>query len=184
MDAAFVVDEAYADFAPLNLLSRAPVSPGLFVLRSLSKVGLAGLRVGALVGARQAIAEVDRARLPFNLSALSQAAACAALSFGARMDARAAAIVRMRQALASDLAQIPGLLVYPSDANFILVRTPCDAGKLREHLLGRGVAVRDVSAAPALAGCLRITVGTTEDNRRCTDELATALALPRSAFAG
>jgi histidinol-phosphate aminotransferase len=175
MDAAFVVDEAYADFAPHSLLRRAPASPGLFVLRSLSKVGLAGLRVGALVGARAAIAEIDRARLPFNLSAVSQAVACTALSFGQRMSTRASTIVRLRQALASDLAQIPGLRVYPSDANFILVRAPREAGKLREHLLASGVAVRDVSAVPGLTGCLRITVGTAQDNRRCVEELADAL---------
>jgi histidinol-phosphate aminotransferase len=178
MDAAFVVDEAYADFAPRSLLARAPKSPGLFVLRSLSKVGLAGLRIGALVGARAALVEIDRARLPFNVGALSQAVACAALSFGGRIDARASAIVRLRQTLASELARIPGLIVYPSEANFILVRTPGDAGKVRERLLARGVAIRDVSAAPALAGCLRITVGAAEDNHRCVEELAAALAGP------
>jgi histidinol-phosphate aminotransferase len=182
MDAAFVVDEAYADFAGQSLLRRAPAGAGLFVMRSLSKVGLAGLRLGALVGPRAAIAEIDRARLPFNVSALSQAAACAALSFRTRMEARVATIVQLRERLAVELAQLPGLRVYPSDANFILVRVSGDAGELCRDLFTRGVAVRDVSGLPALAGCLRITVGTAQDNRRCVEALATALAAPRSAI--
>jgi histidinol-phosphate aminotransferase len=176
MDAAFVVDEAYADFAGQSLLPRALAGTGLFVMRSLSKVGLAGLRLGALVGPRAAIAEIDRARLSFNVSALSQAAACAGLSFPARMEARVATVVRLRRRLAGALARLPGLRVYPSDANFILVRTSGDAGHLCKDLLARGVAVRDVSGLPALAGCLRITVGTARDNRRCLEGLATALA--------
>jgi histidinol-phosphate aminotransferase len=176
MDAAFVVDEAYADFAGQSLLRRAPAGGGLFVMRSLSKVGLAGLRLGALVGPRSAIAELDRARLPFNVSALSQAAACAALSFPTRMASRVSTIVRLRQRLAGALARLPGVHVYPSDANFILVRTSADAGELCRDLLARGVAVRDVSPLPALAGCLRITVGSAQDNRRCVLALASALA--------
>jgi histidinol-phosphate aminotransferase len=180
MDAAFVVDEAYADFAGQSLVRRAPAAAGLFVMRSLSKVGLAGLRLGALVGPRTAIAEIDRARLPFNVSALSQAAACAALSARTRMGARVSTIVRLRERLAGDLAQIAGVHVYPSDANFLLVRTSADAGELCQDLFARGVAVRDVSGLPALAGCLRITVGTARDNRRCVEALATALAAQRS----
>jgi histidinol-phosphate aminotransferase len=176
MEAVFVVDEAYADFAGQSLLPRAPVEPGLFVMRSLSKVGLAGVRLGALVGARAAIAEIDRARLPFNVSALAQAAGCAALAFPTRTAARVSAIVRLRRTLASALAQLPGLRVYPSDANFLLVRTPGDAAELCRQLLARGVAVRDVSGSPALAGCLRITVGTAQDNRRCVEALAAVLA--------
>jgi histidinol-phosphate aminotransferase len=175
MDAAFVVDEAYADYAgyaPRSLLSRAPAVPGLFVMRTLSKIGLAGLRLGALIGDKAALAEIDRARLPFNVSVQSQALGCAALRFPERMAARVAAIVRLRQSLAAGLSRLPGLRVYPSDANFLLLRTQGDAAGLCGRLRAREVAVRDVSGLPGLAGCLRITVGTEEENRRVLRALA------------
>jgi histidinol-phosphate aminotransferase len=169
MDGAFVVDEAYADFAGQSLLPGALAVPGLFVMRSLSKLGFAGLRVGALVGAREAIAEIGRARLPFNLGAVAQALGCAALSHPAALDARLSAIVGLRGELEAALRRIPGVTVYPSRTNFLLVRG--DAGML-ERLRARGVMVRDVSALPGLAGCVRISVGTADENRRCVDALS------------
>jgi histidinol-phosphate aminotransferase len=171
MEGAFVVDEAYADFAGRSLLPGALAVPGLFVLRSLSKLGLAGLRLGVLVGAREAIAELDRARLPFAVGAVTQALGCAALSRPAALDGRVAAIVGLRRTLEADLRQVPGLTVYPSEANFLLVRGSGDAAVLAEGLLARGVAVRDVSTLPGLTGCLRITVGSGDENRRCVEAL-------------
>jgi histidinol-phosphate aminotransferase len=176
MEGAFVVDEAYADFAGRSLLPAATAIPGLFVMRTLSKMGLAGLRLGALVGAREAIAEIDRARLPFNIGAVTQAVACAALARPAALDARVAATVALRRALEADLGRLAGLTVYPSEANFLLVRSAANARGLFELLLARGVAVRDVSALPGLTGCLRITVGTRDENRRCVEALRAALA--------
>jgi len=168
---AFVVDEAYADFSGQSLLPRRAEAPALLILRSLSKVGLAGLRLGALVGPRELISVLDRARLPWNVNAVSLAIGCAALDRPDSLEARLAAVVRLREALAADLKAISGLVVYPSDANFILVRSERPAGELERALFEHGVLVKNVSRSGALEGCLRITVGTAEENARCVAAL-------------
>jgi histidinol-phosphate aminotransferase len=178
MDSVFVVDEAYADFAGRTLLPRVRSGRGLFVMRSLSKVGLAGLRIGALIGPREAIAAIDRARLPFNVSAVAQALACAALSFPERMAARVAATVAARQRLDEELRAITGLEVYPSQANFLLVRTPPGVSAMTARLAAAGIAVRDVSTGRGLERCIRITVGSDDENRRCARAVRAILAAP------
>jgi len=175
MAAAFVVDEAYADFGGETMLGRVASIPGLFVLRSLSKIGLAGLRLGALIGARDAIAELDKVRLPWNISSLTAAVACAALGNAKPMDERVREVVRLRRAFESALHEIRELTVYPSDANFVLVRVPTDAGRIFRRLLGEGVLVKDVSQPGLLERCLRISVGTFAENARCVQALRTAL---------
>ncbi|HET6150810.1 MAG TPA: histidinol-phosphate transaminase [Polyangia bacterium] len=166
MDAAFVVDEAYADFSGETLIPRVRDTPGLFVMRSLSKIGLAGLRVGALVGPRDAIAELDKVRLPWNVNAVSIALGCASLRHVERLEARVRETVALRRQLDVNLRSISGLSVYPSDTNFILVRTPTDAGAVFRELLARGVLVKNVSQPGALDRCLRVTVGTALENER------------------
>ena len=184
LDAAFIVDEAYADFGGETLIPRLSATPGLFVLRSLSKIGLAGLRLGALVGPRDAIAELDKVRLPWNVNVVSLALGCATLRHPERLERRIRATVELRGSLERGLRALPGLSVCPSDTNFVLVRTPADAGAVFAGLLARGVLVKNVSAPGALAGCLRITVGTSLENERCVRALAAALdqvATPRPA---
>ncbi len=166
MNAAFVVDEAYADFGGETLIPRIRDTPGLFVMRSLSKVGLAGLRLGALVGPREVIAELDKVRLPWNVNAVSLALGCASLRHVGRLEARIRETVRLRTELESRLRSVPGLTVYPSDTNFILVRTPIDAGAVFRELLARGVLVKNVSQPGVLDRCLRVTVGTALENER------------------
>ena len=175
MDAAFVVDEAYADFAGSTLLPRAHDIPGLFVLRSLSKMGLAGLRLGALVGARDAIAELDKVRLPWNISSVTATLGCAALACPEPLAERVRAVVALRQALAAALSQVPGLVVYPSEANFLLVRLPVDAGAIFQRLLDDGVLIKNVSGPGLLERCIRISVGTAVENARCVRALRSAL---------
>jgi histidinol-phosphate aminotransferase len=171
MDAAFVVDEAYADFGGSTMLPAIRSTPGLFVMRSLSKIGLAGLRLGALVGARKAIAELDKVRLPWNVNAVSIALGCAALSRPALLERRIRAVVELRNGLETALRSIPGLDVYPSDANFLLVRVPTDATEVHRRLLQNGVLVKDVSRPGVLERCLRITVGAAIENERCVQAL-------------
>jgi histidinol-phosphate aminotransferase len=180
MDAAFVVDEAYADFDGQTMLSRIRATPGLFVMRSLSKVGLAGLRLGAVVGAPDAIAEIDKVRLPWNVSAVAIALGCAALACPDFIERRVHAVVEVRRGLEAALRTIPGLVVYRSDANFLLVRLPSDASEVARRLLQCGVLVKDVSRHGLLERCLRITVGTTSENERCVDALRDQLAVLRS----
>ena len=166
MDAAFVVDEAYADFSGETLIPRVRDTPGLLVMRSLSKIGFAGLRLGALVGPRDAIAELDKVRLPWNVNAVSIALGCASLRHRERLEARIRETVRLRRELDARLRSIPGLTVYPSDTNFILVRTPGDADAVFRELLARGVLVKNVSQPGLLERCLRVTVGTSLENER------------------
>jgi histidinol-phosphate aminotransferase len=175
MDAAFVVDEAYADFSGQTLIRRVSDTPGLFVMRSLSKIGLAGLRLGALIGPPEAIAELDKVRLPWNVNVVSLALGCATLRHPERLEQRIRATVGQRGALARGLGAIPGLIVYPSDTNFVLVRTPADAGAVFAGLLARGVLVKNVSGPPPLERCLRITVGTDLENERCLRALRATL---------
>lgn len=177
MDAAFVVDEAYAEFDGKTLLSRVRDIPGLFVTRSLSKIGLAGLRLGAVVAAREAIAELDKVRLPWNVSGVSIALGCAALASPGLLERRVRAVVQLRGQLERSLQEIPGLVVYPSDANFLLVRVPSDAAEAFRALLDDGVLVKDVSRPGLLERCLRITVGTSSENERCVRALRKHLSI-------
>lgn len=175
MEGVFVVDEAYADFGGHTLLPRVRETPGLFVMRSLSKVGLAGLRVGALVGPREAIAEIDKVRLPWNVNAVSIALACASLRHPQRHDSRIREIVELRRTLDAALRSVPGVVVYPSDANFLLVQVPAEATAVFQGLLNRGILVKNVAAPGPLERCLRITVGTETENFHCVRALRATL---------
>lgn len=181
LDAAFVVDEAYADFAGQTMLTRIRATGGLFVLRSLSKVGLAGLRLGALVAPRDAIAQLDKIRLPWNVNAVTMAFGCASLVDWRRIDERVRSVVELRRAFEAALRQIPQLTVYPSDANFLLVRVPGDASATFRRLLDHGILVKDVSRPGLLDRCLRITVGTASENLRCAQVLRDAISFSPAA---
>jgi histidinol-phosphate aminotransferase len=180
MDAVFVVDEAYADFDGRTMLSRCRATPGLLVMRSLSKIGLAGLRLGALVGARDAITQIDKVRLPWNVSAIAIALGCAALACPEFVERRIRAVVDLRHALEATLREVPGLVVYPSDANFLLVRLPLDASDVARRLIQKGVLVKDVSRPGLLDRCVRITVGTSLENERCVSALRDCLEVVRA----
>ncbi|MBI2893288.1 MAG: histidinol-phosphate transaminase [Deltaproteobacteria bacterium] len=168
-----VVDEAYFDFCGSTLLPLVHAHPGLAVFRTLSKMGLAGLRVGALVGHPDLVRELDKARQPYNLNALSQRAAELALTrFKDELAGQARRIVVDREKLSSALRELPGMTVFPSDANFILIRLAANASEVWEKLLAQGVLVRNLDAPGPLAGCLRVTVGTPAENERFLETLA------------
>jgi histidinol-phosphate aminotransferase len=149
--------------------------PGLFVMRSLSKIGLAGLRLGALVGPADAVAELDKVRLPYNVNSLSIALACAALAMPEHLDARIRRVAERRRELEAGLRALPGLTVFPTDANFVLVRTPGEAKRVFDGLFERGVLVRYLSRPGPLQDCLRITAGTPEENEACLRALRAVL---------
>jgi histidinol-phosphate aminotransferase len=176
MDAVLVADEAYADFGGFTMMPQVGEVPGLFVMRSLSKIGFAALRLGALVGPREAIAELDKVRLPYNVNAASQALACALLARPDRLDARIRRVAESRRALEAGLRALPGLTLFPSDANFVLVRAPGDAKAVFDRLLAQGVLVRLLARPGPLERCLRITAGTPPENEACLAALRVALA--------
>jgi histidinol-phosphate aminotransferase len=168
-----VVDEAYQPFSSeRGFLPLLRDYSNLLILRTLSKVGLAALRVGFLVGSAEALEQVNKVRLPFNLSAPSQALAVEALGEKRARRAAIRSIVRERGRLMRELRRVPGVTAYPSEANFILFRVP-GAGRVHKGLLKRGVLVRNMEGA--LPGCLRVTVGAPEENGAFLDALKETL---------
>lgn len=163
-NALVVVDEAYFHYAGQTFLPKLGQYPNLVILRTLSKIGLAGIRLGVLVARAAVVEEINKVRLPYNVNALSQAAARVVLRHPDVVNRHAATIVEERDRVLARLRQIPGLTTYPSQANFFLIRTERPGDEVFRGLLERGVLVRNFSRAPYLANCLRVTVGTPEEN--------------------
>ncbi len=133
-------------------------------MRTMSKFGLAGVRIGYMMGRRALIAEVDKLRPPFNISVLNCEAALFALEHVDEYANQAATIRAEREKLAGAMAALPGVHPFPSEANMILARVP-DAKRVFEGMRARGVLIKNVSGLhPLLANCIRITVGTPEEN--------------------
>jgi histidinol-phosphate aminotransferase len=174
-DGALVVDEAYAEFDGRSFVNRARSTPGLFVMRSLSKVGFAGLRIGALVGHARAIAELDKVRIPWNVDAVAVALGTCVLQRPDKLQARVRAVVGARDEFAQELAKLPGVTVYPSNANFLLVRVAAEPARVAQELLAHDVLVRNVAAPGLLSNCLRISVGSPRENQRCVSAIRTAM---------
>lgn len=162
-----VVDEAYQAFSETTLMDWLRECPNLLVLRTLSKMGLAGLRLGMLAGRREWIAELDKIRLPYNINVLTQASAAFALRHRAMLEEQAGRIRAERERLTAALRGCRGLTVYPSRANFILFRAPAGRGSaIFAGLRERGVLIKNLDGADAaLRDCLRVTVGTPEENQ-------------------
>jgi histidinol-phosphate aminotransferase len=172
-----ILDEAYAPFTDASFLPRLGDWPNLLVMRTVSKMGLAGLRLGYLAGPPEWIEQIDKVRLPYNINALTQASAALALQHRALFDAQTAAIRAERARLFSALEALDGADPYPSQANFILLRlTLGGADRVFAGLKGRGVLVKNLNGAhPLLAECLRVTVGRPEENAAFLAALAALL---------
>jgi histidinol-phosphate aminotransferase len=159
-----VIDEAYHGFAEQSFLPRLAVRPNLLVMRTLSKLGLAGLRLGVLIGAERWIRELDKLRLPYNVNTLTQLIAAVVLEYGSVLTDQAAAIKLERGRLLQELQRVSGVTAYPSDANFILFRVS-QAGRVFDSLKRRGVLIKSLHGSHhLLADCLRVTVGTPDEN--------------------
>ncbi len=166
-----VIDEAYFAFSRATFLDEIADHPNAVLMRTVSKLGLAGVRLGMLIGRRQWLAEFDKLRLPYNINALTQAAAGYAMRHYPTLTDQAAALVNERARLAASLAAMPRVQHFPSDANFVLIRVP-DAANVFKQLLSRRILVKNTSTAhPLLANTLRLTVGTPAEN----DQLIAAL---------
>jgi histidinol-phosphate aminotransferase len=161
-----VVDEAYHAFAGDSYLCNLPDRDNLLVMRTLSKQGLAGLRLGVLAGAPAWLGEFDKLRLPYNINSLTQASATFALAHAEVLDEQAACIRADREALYESLRARPGITVWPSRANFLLFRPErVPAREVFEGLRARGVLIKNLDPAGGLLKrCLRVTVGTPAEN--------------------
>lgn len=172
-----VLDEAYWEFNGWNGRELLEGYRNLVLFRTFSKAaGLAGLRIGYLLAAPELAAEIVKVQQPYPLNRLSQEAAFAALAhYDAILDC-ARAIVSERDRLFEKLSSIEGVRVTPSRTNFLLFRTPLGAEGTYRALLQRGVLVRNVSGHPLLRGCLRLNVGTPEENESVVESLRDALS--------
>lgn len=172
-----VIDEAYHAFAEASFMDQVGRHPNLLVMRTVSKLGLAGLRLGLLAGPRDWIDEFDKLRLPYNINVLTQATASFALERAALLDQQSAQIRADRSELISALADRDGLQVFPSAANFVLFRTPPGrATAIFDALKQGGVLIKNLSPTGGmLADCLRVTVGTPEENHAFLAALDAAL---------
>jgi histidinol-phosphate aminotransferase len=161
-----VIDEAYINFSRYrSFIQELADYPNLVVLQTMSKAwGLAGLRLGMAFASEGIIDIYNKVKPPYNINQATQELALKALEEVGQVNEMIKALVTMREELARDLASLPFVLtVYPSDANFLLVKTT-DAHSVYDYLLGDGIVVRDRSKVELCAGCLRITVGTAKEN--------------------
>ncbi len=170
-----VFDEAYQPFSSKTWMQRMGQHEHVLVMRTLSKFGLAGVRLGYMAGAAALIDEVDKVRPPYNISVLNAEATLFALEHADEFARQAAILCEERARLQKALAAMPGVTAFPSEANMILVRVP-DAKRAFEGMKQRGVLVKHIAGLhPLLADCLRLTVGTPEENTLMIDALKASL---------
>jgi len=174
-----VIDEAYQPFAGTTFMPRLAEFGNMMVMRTVSKIGMAGLRLGYICGRPEWIEEFNKTRSPFNVNVVTEAVAIKLLENKAVLDALSARVLAERERVRPELQRLPGLTVYPSVANFFLARIagPNGAGtRVFERLKAQGVLVKDFSGGdPLLADCLRLTIGTPEENRILVAALREAL---------
>ena len=176
--ALVVIDEAYADYAGKSVRALRKAHDNVAILRTVSKLGLAALRVGWLEADPALVAELDKARQPFNVSAVSQAAAAAVLREGAiHLQEIVETVVAERKRLSGALGNMRGVSVTPSDANFLWLRTERPAEDVHAGLLAHGVLCRSFhQSGGRLKNQLRVTVGLAAENDRLLDALGKVLA--------
>lgn len=167
-----VIDEAYHVFAGKTFMGALPKHRNLIVLRTVSKLGLAGIRLGYLAGHPEWVRELNKVRPPYNINVLTEAVAMFMLEHLDVLESQAAEIRAERAKLHHGLSALRGVTVFPSAANFFLIRV-ADAPCTYEGLRRRGVLVRNLH--PGIPGCLRVTVGTPDENRILLNALKEAL---------
>ncbi len=172
-----VVDEAYAPFTSASFMSRLGEFANLLVLRTVSKMGLAGLRLGLLAGPAEWLGQIDKTRLPYNINVLTQASALFALQHKTILDAQAQQICADRATLLRVMQTLDGITVYPSEANFVLFRTPPgQANDVFAALKQQDILIKNLSPSGGrLRDCLRVTVGRPDENEAFAHALKDAL---------
>lgn len=159
-----VLDEAYEPFAQHSFMPRLAQFDNLIVMRTVSKLGLAGIRLGYMSAAPKLLEQFDKVRPPYNVNVLTQAAAEFALDHIDVLNQQAALLRAARSILAEQLASLVGVHVFPSAANFLLIRVP-DADAIAAKLLAQKVLIKNLGKMhSSLSNCLRITVSTPEEN--------------------
>ena len=179
-DSIVVVDEAYQPFAQTSWMSALTEFEHLLVMRTVSKLGLAGIRLGYMAGSAALISELDKVRPPYNVNVLTETAATFVLRHADVLDEQAAAIRAERAMVCAELAKLPRLRVYETAANFVLVRLDdsLSADEVFAGMKARGVLIKNMSAAhPLLHNCLRITISTPQENAAMLAALFASLSV-------
>jgi histidinol-phosphate aminotransferase len=161
-----VIDEAYAPFANTSFINKLGQYDNLLVMRTVSKLGLAGLRLGYIIGHPMLIEQLNKVRLPYNINTLTQSSADFALSNKFLFDKQTEVICEERSILFKKLNELAGIIAYPSAANFILFRTPKNrATEIFLSIRQQGILIKNLSNhGGLLSDCLRVTIGTPEEN--------------------
>jgi len=174
-----VIDEAYQPFAGTTFMPRLAEFENMVVMRTVSKIGMAGVRLGYVAGRPEWIDAFNKTRSPFNINVLTEAVAIKLLQNKKVLDAQAAKVLEERERLKPELSSLAGLTVYPSAANFLLARVAGGKGagtRVFGRVKEQGVLVKDFSGGhPLLENCLRLTVGTPDENRILLAALREAL---------
>lgn len=170
-----VIDEAYFAFSRSSFLDEIVNFPNAVLMRTVSKLGLAGLRLGLLTGHPEWIRQFDKVRLPYNINSLTQAGATFALQHYSALLDQATELCAARTHLSAALRDLPGVTVFPSDANFILFKVQ-DSKKTFDSLLSRKILVKHTGTShPMLANTLRVTIGTASENAAFVTALRDAI---------
>ncbi len=169
--AVVVVDEAYFDYYGETVIPLINKYKNLVVLRTLSKIGFAAIRLGILFGNEEIVGQVNKTRLPYNINTISQRIAEIVINNEELLKENYKKIVDERERIFKELDKIENIKVYPSDANFFLIKVP-DADYCFNEMAEKDILIRNLSKPGRLSGCIRVTIGTAEENNAFLDELS------------
>jgi len=170
-----VVDEAYSDFSGYTFMPYLQKNENLVILRTLSKVGFAGLRLGMLYAHPDLVQELNKVRYPYNINSLSQAAAELVLENHEFVSENIQLIIRERDRVFGELKPLNGIELFSSDANFILFRVG-EAERVFSELVDRDILIRNFNKPGRLENCMRVTIGTPEENNAFISALGDILS--------
>ncbi len=159
-----VIDEAYASFSDQSLLSLLKKYDNVIFLKTLSKLGLASIRLGFLIGNADFIVQLNKVRLPYNINSLSQIAANFFLDYQDEFSKQIGEITKRREELYQGLKEIAGIKPYPSRANFIFFSCAFDSNRIYSKLVAEGIIVKNLHIPPLMPNCMRVTVGNKKEN--------------------
>lgn len=159
-----VIDEAYASFSGQTLLPLLKKYDNLIFLKTLSKLGMASMRLGFLIGNPDIVAQLDKVRLPYNINSLSQIAAHFFLDYQDEFSGQVSEIIKSREELYQGLQEIAGIKLYPSRANFIFFSCAFDSNRIYNKLVAEGIIVKNLNVPPLMPNCMRVTVGKRKEN--------------------
>ena len=159
-----VIDEAYASFSGQTLLPLLKKYDNVIFLKTLSKLGMASMRLGFLIGNRNIVAQLDKVRLPYNINSLSQIAANFFLDYQDEFSKQVLEIIQRREELYLGMKEIAGIKLYPSRANFIFFSCAFDSNRIYNKLVSEGIIVKNLNVPPLMPNCMRVTVGKRKEN--------------------